>query len=40
MGTALVSAIDYYRKFLQKDAARVTDLNVARARRGGTRRAS
>ena len=40
MVTALVSAVDYYRKFLQKDAARVTDLNVARARRDGSRRAS
>jgi CDP-diacylglycerol--glycerol-3-phosphate 3-phosphatidyltransferase len=39
MGTALVSAVDYYRKFLQKDAARVTDVSVARTR-GAARRAS
>ena len=40
MVTALVSAVDYYRKFLQKDAARVTDVNVARSRRDGALRAS
>jgi CDP-diacylglycerol--glycerol-3-phosphate 3-phosphatidyltransferase len=29
---ALLSAVDYYRKFLQRDRARVTDVNVVRER--------
>ena len=37
MIAAIVSAFDYYQKFQRQDAARVTDLNVARER---TRKAS
>jgi len=38
MVAAVVSGLDYYRKYQQRDAARVTDVNVARER--GNRRAS
>jgi CDP-diacylglycerol---glycerol-3-phosphate 3-phosphatidyltransferase len=39
LGMAVVSAVDYYRKFQRMVSARVTDLNLARAR-SGDRKAS
>jgi hypothetical protein len=38
MAAALVSALDYYRRFLMLLNARVTDVNVARDRRVTDRR--
>ena len=38
MIAAIVSALDYYRRFQQLLNARVTDVNIARARRVGDRR--
>jgi CDP-diacylglycerol---glycerol-3-phosphate 3-phosphatidyltransferase len=35
MVAAVVSAVDYYRRFLRLSNARVTDVNVARERRAG-----
>jgi CDP-diacylglycerol--glycerol-3-phosphate 3-phosphatidyltransferase len=35
MGTAVVSAVDYYRRFQRMVSARVTDVNVARQRKAG-----
>jgi len=38
-GAALVSAVDYYRRFQQLTSARVADITVARERGAGQRRA-
>ncbi|MEQ1896304.1 MAG: CDP-diacylglycerol--glycerol-3-phosphate 3-phosphatidyltransferase [Vicinamibacterales bacterium] len=37
---ALISAVDYYRRFQQLTSARVTDINVGRARANARRKAS
>jgi hypothetical protein len=35
MVAAVVSAIDYYRRFMVLTSARVTDVNIARERKAG-----
>ena len=40
MAAAVVSAVDYYRRFQRLLNARVTDVNIARERRAGDRRAA
>src|SRR5687767_10054655 len=40
MGAAIVSAVDYYRRFQRLVNARVTDVNIVRERREGDRRAA
>jgi len=39
LGLAIVSALDYYRRFVALTNARVTDVNIARERRDSDRRA-
>jgi CDP-diacylglycerol--glycerol-3-phosphate 3-phosphatidyltransferase len=38
MGAAIISAVDYYRRFQRLVNARVTDVNIVRERRDGERR--
>jgi CDP-diacylglycerol--glycerol-3-phosphate 3-phosphatidyltransferase len=38
MGAAIISAVDYYRRFQRLVNARVTDVNIVRERREGERR--
>jgi CDP-diacylglycerol--glycerol-3-phosphate 3-phosphatidyltransferase len=38
MGAAMISAVDYYRRFQRLVNARVTDVNIVRERRDGERR--
>ena len=38
MGAAIVSAVDYYRRFQRLVNARVTDVNIVRERREAERR--
>ena len=40
MAAAIVSAVDYYRRFQRLVNARVTDVNIARERRQTDRRAA
>src|SRR5688500_14773751 len=40
MAAAIISAVDYYRRFQRLLNARVTDVNIARERRAGDRRAA
>jgi len=40
MGAAIVSAVDYYRRFQRLVNARVTDVNIVRERRESDRRAA